>query len=221
MASLCRLFSAGRLRRAALSLVEQRPLRQHLEQRLCRKRTLQRRVGVRYRRSAGRPARGLIWYSPILLLAIPGAAWFWRYARTVLIFSLALFLLYLLVYGKWYMWHGGYSWGPRFIVPALPFLALLSGPAWDAAVIQGRWGGVLGRVAVCLLAALSLGVQWLGMVIPFSLAQEWLATNVQPLFAPITFVRLAYSPLWAAMALHPVGKCDSAWWRAPVRIGGR
>lgn len=30
------------------------------------------------------PARGLIWYNPILLLAIPGVIWFWRHARQTL-----------------------------------------------------------------------------------------------------------------------------------------
>ena len=31
------------------------------------------------------PARGFIWYNPILLLAIPGAVWFWRHQRTLLL----------------------------------------------------------------------------------------------------------------------------------------
>ena len=35
------------------------------------------------------PARGLIWYSPILLLAIPGARWFWRNARLCSSFAYA------------------------------------------------------------------------------------------------------------------------------------
>ncbi len=36
------------------------------------------------------PGRGLIWYSPALLLAVFGAVWFWRRERLVFIFALAL-----------------------------------------------------------------------------------------------------------------------------------
>lgn len=140
------------------------------------------------------PARGLIWYSPALLMAIPGVAWFWRQARGVLVFCLAISVVYVLVYGKWYMWHGGYSWGPRFIVPVLPFLALLCGPTWERWMVQRRWG-VAGQIALGVLVAISVGVQWLGMLVRFDLVQNWLDANVQPLFAPITFVRLEYSPL--------------------------
>ena len=37
------------------------------------------------------PGRGLIWYSPILLLAIPGAVWFWRNERRIFWLITAIF----------------------------------------------------------------------------------------------------------------------------------
>jgi hypothetical protein len=158
------------------------------------------------------PGRGLLWYSPALALAAFGVPWFWRRARVGLYVCAAIVLVYVLLYGKWYMWHGGYSWGPRFLVPALPFLALLIGPAWEAWMVEDRRGPAV-QFVVWLLVALSVGVQWLGMLIPFSLVQDWLAANVTLLFAPETFTRIEYSPLvlqWRFLAPETL---IFAWWR--------
>lgn len=138
------------------------------------------------------PARGVFWYSPILLLGLWGVFLLWRRARGITLFSLAIVAAYVLLYGKWYMWHGGYSWGPRFLVPILPFMSLFTGAA--LAQIVGS-GSTVGRVLVAILGALSVGVQLLGTLVPFRLAQDWLDAAVQPLFAPATFTTPAYSPL--------------------------
>ena len=162
------------------------------------------------------PGRGLIWYSPALLLAIPGAIWFWRKSRALLYFCLALCVLYIAIYGKWYMWHGGYSWGPRFLVPLMPFLALLTGPVWEA--WADRRLGVVGRLATTVLLLLSIGVQWLGMLVPFGLAQDWLAANVTPLFAPQTFTQWRYSPLVLQWQFLQPDQIILAWWRTSPSI---
>lgn len=159
------------------------------------------------------PARGLIWYNPILLLSIPGAIWFWRHARRSFWLIIALTVLYFGVYAKWYMWHGGYSWGPRFLVPLLPFLALFAGPAWERLVFRRRYGW-LGAIGAVLLAALSVGVQWLGMAVPYGLVQDLLAAEVQPLFAPETFTRISDSPLVLQWRFLTPEHIHFAWWRS-------
>ncbi len=162
------------------------------------------------------PARGLLWYSPVLILAIPGAAWFWRRQRWLLGLILGVSVVYVLLYGKWFMWHGGFSWGPRFLVALMPLLALLTGPAWLALFQERRWGGLAQLLAALLLLA-SLAVQWLGMAVPFGLVQEWLAGNVTPLFAPETFTRLGYSPLLLQFRFLQPDRLIFAWWRAGAR----
>ena len=158
------------------------------------------------------PGRGILWYSPVLLLVPLGVGWFWRRARWLLISGGAVTLIYWLVYAKWYMWHGGYSWGPRFLVPVLPFLILISAPAWQWIFAEDRWGRAA-RLLTTLLVLLSLGVQWLGMLIPFALVQNWLDQTVKPLFAPETFTRLVYSPLLRQWDFVNSDSIIFAWWR--------
>lgn len=159
------------------------------------------------------PARGFFWYSPALLLAIPSAGWFWRQARPVFLFCVGISLLYVLIYGKWYMWHGGYSWGPRFLIPTLPFLALLVGPVWQQ-VMGARSGNLLARGGILALVALSVVLQWAGLLIPYGLVQDYLAATVTPLFAPETFTRLEYSPLLLQWRYLTADNLHLAWWRA-------
>lgn len=76
--------------------------------------------------------RGLLFTSPVLVLAAPGLWWMVRRHRvpeaTVVVAS---FAAHWLVTGAFNFWHGGWSVGPRFLIPALPFLALSLAPAFD------------------------------------------------------------------------------------------
>lgn len=71
--------------------------------------------------------KGLLFFAPGLLLAFGRGLEALRPIKDVL----ALWLLYLaglvLVYGGWWAWYGGYTWGPRFLIFAsLPASLLLA-----------------------------------------------------------------------------------------------
>ena len=161
------------------------------------------------------PARGLLWYSPVLILAVPGAIALWRRnkagSRWLLLASAAIALIYVALYGKWYMWHGGYSWGPRFLVPLMPLLALWTGPVWRRLIAGRSWLAWAGAIALLIWSS---GVQGLGLLVPFSLGQEWLRQNIEPLFAPETFTQLRYSPLVLQWQFLRAENIQLAWWQA-------
>lgn len=74
----------------------------------------------------GSSYRGLFYSAPWLLLALPGAVLLWRAGEraTVLVAS-SIVLLFVWMNASLVDWQGGWAMGPRYLVPAVPFLALL------------------------------------------------------------------------------------------------
>ncbi len=104
------------------------------------------------------PYRGIVWYSPLLMLALPGALLLARRGRRRLALGLAgLVLLQGALFAAWWSWDGGIVWGPRFLVPALPAAMLLIAPVL---ALAGRRRSVFAGVAA--LALLSAGAALLG-----------------------------------------------------------
>ncbi|MBL4633643.1 MAG: hypothetical protein JKY56_07215 [Kofleriaceae bacterium] len=72
--------------------------------------------------------RGLFFSAPWLLLAFPGAYFMIRKSRlrAEAIVSLSVFLLFLWMTSSLIdSWHGGWSMGARYMIPAIPFLVFL------------------------------------------------------------------------------------------------
>ena len=87
------------------------------------------------------PGRGLLWYCPVLMLAIAGFARARKTNRTGAFLIVGILAGFLALYSLWSFWAAGWSWGPRLLLPALPGLAALLG------LLEGRW-----RRAVITLA---------------------------------------------------------------------
>lgn len=67
-------------------------------------------------------SRGLLLFSPVTMLAIPSLWYLGKSRRLEAIMLGSAFLINLLTFSAWYMWSGGSSYGPRFLVPSLPFI---------------------------------------------------------------------------------------------------
>ena len=112
------------------------------------------------------PGRGLLWYFPLVVLAPIGAWVLWRRGLGHEAAAMVLpVLAYLPIYAK-YASLGGWDWGPRYLVPLVPLLALLAGAvAWPQrrhapVLLFGVLGIVGGLVNVSNLAVDPLKGFW-------------------------------------------------------------
>lgn len=68
------------------------------------------------------PGRGILFYAPIVVLVAVGARWSWQRSPLLTVVCLVLMVDRVAFYASWWAWHGGTTWGPRFLVPAMPAL---------------------------------------------------------------------------------------------------
>lgn len=105
------------------------------------------------------PARGLLIFSPIVLLAIPGTILAFRRPggpdalEWISLIVLPVHWLVISAYGE--NWIGGDSYGPRFFTDVLPFIIILSIPAVQALAAMAP--GATKRVVI---VAVVIGIGW-------------------------------------------------------------
>lgn len=112
------------------------------------------------------PNRGILIYSPIVLLAVYGAVRAWRsssrsdailLARYASIAALAI----LLTYSKFIAWWGGHGYGPRYLTDAMPFVGILL-PLGLWPLVAGASPSRIARAAAITVFAYSVFIQALG-----------------------------------------------------------
>jgi hypothetical protein len=111
---------------------------------------------------SGSPFRGLFFFAPVLLLVVPGLWLALRdpRQRSVALVVLAAFAGMFLFAASSVMWWGGFAVGPRYIVPALPLLALPLGSLIARLNQMALRPRAAGLGIVVLLAGLSAGLTW-------------------------------------------------------------
>jgi 4-amino-4-deoxy-L-arabinose transferase-like glycosyltransferase len=154
------------------------------------------------------PGRGLFLYAPILLVSLLTIPAFVRRHRLEAALALLVSASYVLLYSRWFFWHAGYAWGPRFLVPILPFAVILMAPLVEK--LSGK--GWLAFAALCLV---SVAIQILGLSVDFTLFQEGLLFRFKELrmFDPRTYFEFRFSPLLGQWALLRLENLDFAWVR--------
>jgi len=123
------------------------------------------------------PSRGLLVFSPFLGLSFWGAVRLWSHERFApLRAPVIAALLTMLLQGKWFDWWGGWAYGYRPWLEAVPMLVLSLIP-----VIDGVVASRVGRAALALALSWSVFVQALGA---FSYDKYWNARDLYAVTEP-------------------------------------
>lgn len=97
------------------------------------------------------PGRGIFLFWPLVGAALYAGI---RNFNGMQRLGIYLFIAYLLFYSKWFMWDGGWCFGPRFLAPLIPVLAV------QAAGLRGRHTvAVLSVLAVLSAFVVITGLQ--------------------------------------------------------------
>ena len=106
------------------------------------------------------PGKGLLWYCPLVILALALWPLLLRRRRAEGLLALGAIAPTLVVFATYPVWWGGHDWGPRYLLPLLPLVLL---PLAFAPDVLAR-AAVARRLAVALVA-LTVAVQVLGVAV--------------------------------------------------------
>lgn len=170
------------------------------------------------------PGKSVFLYSPILLLAVASLALDWRKRWRSMFVPWAVLFGLILLQALFYddEWWGQTNWGLRFLLPALPPLAVACAPALDR---SARWrivGGVL-VVAGILIQIPGLAVSvpgYYGVLAEVQRENAWTLALWQPYHSAIlghwrmllngAALNFAWARLWAADPIR-VGLIAAGW----------
>jgi hypothetical protein len=135
------------------------------------------------------PYRSILLYAPGVVIFALGFREFLRRHKRETWLAVALISYLFVIYSKWWAWHGGWCWGPRFLLPAIPLLLL---PGLAAARTR-KW--LIATAAI--LGVAGLAVQISGVLINYTAPYDywikikkldWAEENIQ-----------GFSPIWVHM----------------------
>lgn len=148
------------------------------------------------------PGKSLFLFSPLLALSVVALVQKRGEAIAAWVYTLLLIISQALFYDT--LWWGSVNWGLRFLVPAIPLLAIASAPiihAWLQSPAKWVW--------IILLGLISILIQLLGISTPVGDYYRYLASLSPQAAGSVGIWDLRYSALtWTAGQLFSGGQWD-------------
>jgi len=95
--------------------------------------------------------KGIFWYMPVAFLSLLAWPLFWRERRLECVVFLLLILERAFAFAILPYWHGDVSWGPRYLVPIVPFVVLSVGYLRGVGSGQAQWIPIIGIIGLSAL----------------------------------------------------------------------
>jgi hypothetical protein len=151
------------------------------------------------------PGKGLLLFSPVLVLALVAIPLAWRRLERPAFWALTLApLTLLLVYAGFSNWNGGWSVGARYLVPAVPFLTyllLLGRPhAVDAALLGASVAAIAITSLVFPFVSPGYAFPWASFAAPL-LAKGLVAPNLLHYLSRSAAIVVPFALVAAALVL--------------------
>ncbi|HUE61258.1 MAG TPA: hypothetical protein VMO88_16945 [Acidimicrobiales bacterium] len=110
------------------------------------------------------PGQGLLFYVPLLVVSAPGLVLTWRHERALSIVAVGLVVSRIPFYAHYSIWWGGGSFGPRYLLPAMPTLAVGLAPVIHAFRRYPWWR----KSVIVVIASLSCSVGFIGAAVYYA-----------------------------------------------------
>ena len=166
------------------------------------------------------PGKSVFLYNPLLLLWPFALAPFHRERRSESLLALTALGATLLFFSPLYWWHGDWAWGPRYLLPAIPFMVLQLAPLVRAVFDRAAPSRLALRRAFAVALVLAVGLNALGMSVNFffylraltsqeKVHDDW---NFIPGLSPVAFhAHVIVSDLQEALTGRPRDFVYRAW----------
>ncbi len=159
------------------------------------------------------PGKGLFTHAPVLLAGLAAPFLVGRrqgLAEMLFPLAFAVSIMWLYAHAWSWIWWGGLSWGARYLVPALPFLAVMLAPVIQSLAAANRrapW------IAFGLLCLLSLLIQSGGLLVRLDAYADYLAAIRENASWTLAIYDSYYSEILGHLRILSPSTLDLAWIR--------
>jgi hypothetical protein len=133
------------------------------------------------------PGKSIFIYSPALILFFVSARRFMNTHRAEFYLFVLTFLSFLTLHAFWGAWDGGLCWGPRYLLPVIPLLALPMGFLFEP---PPRKRALILKMFLAGLIILSMLIQLIPVLSRYDMffneIGSYLKANFDPRYFPIT-----------------------------------